>query len=199
MRAGLRTLDSIDRSEPANAETNAVLFCDPDVIFRDPGTLLELAAAIAGDGVAFVGEARRAPPSPHPDVQASFFVVRRDALARRDVCPPVHDGSPAAAMQASLLRAGLRVADFPSNHGGFILHRGRAGVDAAATFQVGAHQRVPPARELPHFMGVPHGAEIWRDVEARWTPLLEPVNEPALLDHLVERFAVLARDAPPEP
>jgi Glycosyl transferase family 2 len=197
MRAGVRALEALERTITPDERVNAVLFCDTDVVFRNPGTLLELAAAITSDGVAFVGEARRAYPSAHPDVHASFFVVRRDALERRDVCPPVHDGSPAAAMQASLIRAGLGIIDFPSNQGGFILHRGRAGVDAAAVYKVGAHQRVPRGRESPHFMNVLHGAEIWGEMETRWEPFLDGTNEGALLDHLVDRFRVLSRDAPP--
>ena len=44
-------------------------------------------------------------------------------------------------------------------------------------------------------MGVPDGPAIWAAVEARWADLLEPAGEPALLDHLAERFAVLGRRA----
>ena len=77
-------------------------------------------------------------------------------------------------MQRSIARAGdLAVAHFASNHGGFVLHRGRSAVASWTA---------------PHFMGVPDGAGIWAAVEARLAPLLEADAEPELLDVLVERF-----------
>ncbi|MET0627835.1 MAG: glycosyltransferase [Acidimicrobiia bacterium] len=194
MRAGVRALTELERDEPADARANVVVFCDTDVVFRNPATLLDLSAALVTKDGAFVGEARQAPPRPHPDVQASFFAVRRDAMARRDVRPLEHHGSPAFAMQWSMLRAGLTVVDFPSNHGGYVLHRGRAGVEAAAAYSVGAHARVPAARSEPHYMGVPDGPTIWAGIEAQWAPLLAPEAEPALLEHLAERFAVIGDD-----
>jgi hypothetical protein len=38
-------------------------------------------------------------------------------------------------------------------------------------------------------MGVPDGAAKWAAVEARWSALLEPTAERALLDHLAAQFA----------
>ena len=100
-------------------------------------------------------------------------------------------------MQASIVAAGLTIADFPSNHGGYILHRGRAGVAAAGQYHP-THSYAQATTTNPHFMGVPDGAAIWAAVEAPWADLLDPAGEAALLDHLAERFAVLGRrDAPP--
>jgi glycosyltransferase involved in cell wall biosynthesis len=197
MRSGLRALARIDGESPEDQHAGIVVFCDPDVIFRNGSTLLDLSAAMIRDDAAFAGEARLAPPSVHPDVQASFFAVRRDALARRDVEPLVNHGSPAYRLQASVLRSGLTIVDFPSNHGGYILHRGRTAVAAATTYHVGSYAGV--ANREPHFMGVPGGPSIWADIEQRWAPLLNPAAEPALLDHLADRFAVLGSDREPSP
>jgi hypothetical protein len=197
MRAGTRALGRQERVAKVRPRANVVVYCDPDVIFLDPSTLLSLSGALVAHDAAFVGEARARVPAPHPDVQASFFAVRRDAAARRDVDPLVHDGSPAYAMQESMLRAGLTIVDFPSNHGGHVLHRGRAGVEAAAVHRVGGHARVPAGRDVPHYMGVPDGAARWAEVETTWAPLLEPAAEPELLDHLAGRFTALGADCPP--
>ena len=198
MRAGARALDRHERGLADVARANVVLYCDPDVIFLDPSTVLAISAAVAEHDGAFVGEARVLAPAPNPDVQASFFAVRRDAAARRDVHPLVHDGSPAYRMQGSMQRAGLTLVDFPSNHGGYVLHRGRAGVEAAAAYGVGAHARVPAGRDVPHFMGVPDGPRAWAETEATWAPLLDPAAEPALLEHLAARFAVLGAGTAPD-
>jgi hypothetical protein len=196
MRAGIRALGPIERRLPPAQHAEMLVFCDPDVVFRNGSTLLDLSAAMVRHNAAFAGEARLGPGSGHPDVQASFFAVRRDSLARRDVQPLVNHGSPAYRMQASLLRAGLTIVDFPSNHGGYVLHRGRTAVAAATAYGVGPYAGV--ANRQPHFMGVAGGSRIWTDIEERWAPLLDPDSEHALLDHLVKRFSVLGSAyAPP--
>jgi hypothetical protein len=194
MRAGIRELDHVGRDdEPASERANLVVFCDTDVVFRNPDALLDLSAAMIFHDAAFGGEARLAPPSPHPDIQASFFAVRRDLIERREVLPLVNHGSPSYWMQASMLRAGLTVLNFPSNHGGYILHRGRSGASAAGEYYE-RHSYAKVTTTYPHYMGVPDGAAIWAGIEDRWARLLEPDAEPALLDHLAERFAVIGDD-----
>src|SRR5256885_807176 len=39
MRSGIRALEGIERREPPRGRANILLFCDPDVIYRNPGTL----------------------------------------------------------------------------------------------------------------------------------------------------------------
>jgi hypothetical protein len=196
MRAGLRSLGRLEHGLSPDERAGLIVFCDPDVVFRKESTLLDLSATVIRNGAAFAGEARGASSSGHPDVQASFFAVRRDALARRDVQPLVNHGSPAYAMQATLLHAGLRIVDFPSNHGGYVLHRGRTAVAAATTYRTGPYAGV--ANRQAHFMGVTDGARIWVGIEERWAPLLTPDAEPALLDHLVKRFTVLGSASAPQ-
>jgi hypothetical protein len=188
MRAGVRALDRVERGVPWDQRAGLIVFCDPDVVFRNRATLLDLSAAVIRNNGAFVGEAR-VPGSSHPQVQASFFAVRRDVLTRRDVQPLVNRGSPAYGMQASILRAGLTVVDFPSNHGGYVLHRGRTAVAAATTYGVGSYAGV--AYRKPHFMGVADGPRIWADIEERWSPLLDHDAEALLLDRLQHCFEVL--------
>lgn len=187
MRAGVRAL------HPIAPSPNMLVFCDPDVVFRNPDTLLRLAAAMADHDAAFAGEARAPTWTSHPDVQASLFAVRTDVVARRDIRPLANHGSPAYALQASLLAAGLTIVDFPSNHGGYVLHRGRTGVAAAGTHHRW-HSYAGVAMNQPHYMGVAAGPAIWAEVEQRWAPLLDPGDEPALLDHLAARFASLGAD-----
>jgi glycosyltransferase involved in cell wall biosynthesis len=188
MRAGIRAVDCIDQGLTPEERVNLILLCDPDVVFRDPSTLRDVSAAIVQTNGALAGEVRRK-GSGHPDIQASFFAVRRDILARRDVQPFVNHGSPAYGMQASVLRLGLTIVDFPSNHGGYVLHRGRTAVAAATTYGVGSYAGV--ANRHPHFMGVANGARIWASIEQQWAHLLDEDAEPMLLDHLMSRFAVL--------
>ncbi len=195
MRAGLRSLGRVERRLQPDQRAGLILFCDPDVVFRNESTLLDLSTAMIRNDAAFAGEARGGPPSGHPDVQASFFAVRRDALARRDLQPLVNHGSPAYDMQASLLKAGQSIVHFPSNHGGYVLHRGRTAVAAATTYRTGPYAGV--ANRHAHFMGVTNGSRIWADIEERWAPLLGRNAEPALLDHLVKRFTVLGRASAP--
>ena len=198
LRAGIAALQRLERSDPPTGRSNVIVGCDTDVVFRNPDTLLAVSAAlVAQDGV-YLGEARLAPPAPFPDMQASFFAYRRDAVARRDVHPLVNHGSPAFDMQVSMLRAGLTLVDFPLHRGGYLLHRGRSGAAAAGEYHPRhSYARVTTTRA--HYMGVLDGATRWAEIEARWAPLLEPAAEDALLDHLAERFAVLGADSQPDP
>jgi hypothetical protein len=186
MRAGMRLLTRLENPDPPGDRATILLFCDPDVVFRNPAALHDLSATMTLHSAAFAGEARQAPPG-HPDIQASFFAVRRDVVARRRVQPLVNHGSPAYGMQTSIRRAGWTIAEFPSNHGGYVLHQGRTAVAAGATYGVGGWTFALTNHE-PHFMGVPDGARIWAEIEADWTSLLETSAENALLDHLADRF-----------
>jgi hypothetical protein len=186
MRSCVRVLDRVEAGEPVVPPSNLLLFCDPDVVFLNPATLVDLGAAVAEDDAAFVGELRRPPPD--LDVQASFFVIRRDIYERRDVAPFVNHGSPALWMQRSIWEAGLPVVDFPSNHGGYILHRGRSAVTAAHDFFPRHSYATADARE-PHFMGVQDGSQVWARIEAHYSELLRPEAETRLLELLAEGLA----------
>jgi hypothetical protein len=187
MRAGVRALDHIEAGTERPA--NLLLFCDTDVVFRAPDALASLAGTALASRPALIGEVRIG-VNPHPDIQASFFVISREVYARREVAPPVHDGSPGYRLQRSIFDAGLPVADVPTNHGGLLLHRGRAGVEAASRFRPGHHYAGLPNDE-PHFMGVPDGGAIWTEIEQRHAALLEPPAEDELIDILAERFEEL--------
>lgn len=165
LRSGLRRLDRSDHVR--GVEPNVVVFCDTDVIFRRPDTLDQLAAVFEGDDAVLAGELR-GDAATSPDIQASFVAVRRDVLARRDVAPPLYSGSPLAWQQATVARLGLDVTHFPSNAAGFVLHRGRAGVAAAARFRPGHHYATVQNSD-PHYMGVHDGEAIWRSVADRIT------------------------------
>jgi hypothetical protein len=186
MRSCVRTLDRVKAKDPGGAPVNLLLFCDPDVVFVNPATVLDLGTAVVDDDAAFVGELRRPPPD--LDVQASFFVVRRDVYERPDVMPFVNHGSPALWMQRSIWQAGLPVVDFPSNHGGYVLHRGRSAV-AAAHEHFPRHSYATADARYPHFMGVRDGPRVWARIEDRFADLLRPDAEPRLLAFLAERLA----------
>ena len=190
MRRGLRLLRRVERKVPERRRANLLLFVDSDVVFRNPETLLDVAAVIVAHEGALAGELRRL--HRYPDAHASFFAVRRDIYDRPEIWPWVNHGSPAYWMQRSIWEAGLTVVDFSANHGGWILHRGRTGVEAARRFTPRrAHGTVQG--QFPHFMGVPDGPAVWAAIEARHAPLLDPADEPALLAHLALRLARLGR------
>ena len=133
MRRGLRLLDLVEADAAATDSANIVLSCDADVVFRRRDTLSELARVFVEEGAALAGELRKQ-LYPYPEAQASFIAVRRDCYSRKDIAPWVNHGSPAYWMQRSIWRAELPVVNFPSNQGGYILHRGRSGVAAARLF-----------------------------------------------------------------
>jgi hypothetical protein len=185
IRAGLAALERAEQATPASARTNLVLFVDPDVVFRNPTTLVAMVSSLTVNDGAFAGELRRNQRR-YPDVQASFLLVRRDWLARRDVKPWVNHGSPSLWLQESIWDAGGTVVDFPSNLGGYVLHRGRAAV--AATRQHAPRSSYATAGATPSFMGVPDGARIWDEIESRWSSWLDAEREPELVAHLAARF-----------
>lgn len=187
MRAAVRALDRLDGDDPKAA--NYLIFCDSDVILREPALIGTLAGTALLHEPALIGEVRTG-VNPQPDIQASFFVVRRDVHARRDIAPLAHHGSPAYALQRSIWDAGLPVVDLPLNRAGHLLHRGRAGVSAASLHHR-SHAYASVANRAPHFMGVPDGEAIWRAVEERWSALLDPDAEPQLLVHLASRLSRL--------
>jgi glycosyltransferase involved in cell wall biosynthesis len=179
MRAGVRSLTT---------DANVVLFCDPDVVWRNPETLLDLAAVIAVHDGAIAGEPRGT--GANPDIQASFLAARRDVLARHDVRPPVNHGSPLLWLQEDVVRAGLTVVQFPSNHGGYILHRGRTAVAATREFTP-RRSYATAATRYPHYMGVHDGPAIWAEIEERHAALLDPSAEAELLDVLADRLGTV--------
>jgi hypothetical protein len=188
MRSGLRALERREHRLPAHDQANVVLFVDPDVVFRDPDALWNLAVAIVGHDAALAGEVRESSDRLHPNIQASFLAVRRDVLARRDVRPMISSGQPSFELQLDVIRAGLTVVDFPSNHGGQVLHRGRSAVEAASWLT----PRRPYGRAAstaPHYMGVADGARIWDEIEARHAAQLRPEAEAALVASLAASFA----------
>jgi hypothetical protein len=185
IRSGLSALERLEGS-PDVPPTNLVLFVDPDVVFRNPETLVNLVSVLTVNDGAFAGELRRSPRE-YPDVQASFLLVRRDWLARKDVRPWVNHGSPSVWLQESIWEAGGVVVDFPSNLGGYILHRGRGAVAAAREFA--PRSSYATASAAPSYMGVRDGARIWAEVEQRWDSWLDPASEPALIEHLAARFS----------
>jgi hypothetical protein len=188
MRSCVATLDRVEAEDPMVTPSNLLLFCDPDVVFVNPATLLDLGTAVVAHHAAFAGELRREPPD--LDAQASFFVVRRDTYARPDVVPLVNHGSPALWMQRSIGRARLTVVNFPSNHGGYILHRGRSAVAAAHEF-FPRHSYSTVDYRHAHFMGVRDGPRVWARTEDRFAELLRPEAEMSLLAFLAERLAIL--------
>ena len=186
MRRGLRLLDMVEADAAATDNANIVLSCDADVVFRRRDTLSELARVFVEEGAALAGELRKY-LYPYPEAQASFIAVRRDCYSRKDIAPWVNHGAPAYWMQRSIWRAELPVVNFPSNHGGFILHRGRSGVAAARLFFPYSSYATIHNNDA-HYMGVPEGAGIWEAIEARWEDLLLPEARERLIAHLAKQF-----------
>lgn len=187
MRIGIEAIRKAECSRPETERSNVYLFCDTDIVFRKTDTLLAVAEKFSDPGVGFVGELRR-DLYPYPEAQASFIAVRRDCYEHPGVIPMVHHGAPAYFMQRSLHQLGVKLADFPSNHGGYILHRGRAGVAATRTFRPGdAHATA--AIYHPHYMGIPGGQLIWEEIEKKWSDLLDAHAEDRLLEHLAKSLA----------
>ncbi len=186
MRRAIAHLGRVEREVVPSARANLLLCCDTDVVFLSQHTLSDLAAAVVGHDAALVGELRSL--HARPDAHASFLVIRRDVYARRDVRPWVHHGSPAYWMQRSIWRAGLTVVDFPGNRRGHLLHRGRAGVEAAARY-LPRHAYAVVDTSGPHFMGVADGAARWDEVEQRYESLTRSEHEAELIEHLARALA----------
>jgi len=129
VRVGIDYLDKVEVD--AEKKSNVLMVCDTDIIFRNNKTINELSTVFESSDAVFAGELRYS-KTVCPQAQASFLCVRRDVYARKDIKPFVNHGSPAYWMQKSLWDVGLKIHDFHSNFGGYILHRGRTGVAAAS-------------------------------------------------------------------
>ena len=185
MRRALSALRKAERH--AEQPANILLFCDTDIVFRNPGTIRALADRFRDGEVAFVGELRQG-LFPYQEAQASFLAVRRDWAERRSIAPWVDHGSPAYWLQKSIWKQGGTGAPFPSNDGGYILHRGRAGVAAAQTFFRRHHLRDVPYNRA-HYMGVANGPQIWQQIDDRWKPLLDAEDPTAVAQTIARSMA----------
>ena len=186
MRAGVAALGRAEQGTAEADRATHLLFVDTDVVWRRADALLDLVAVAVAADAALVGEVRTHGPNPRPDIQASLFLVRRDVYDDPAIPPLLNCGSPGYRLQQGVIDHGGTVVDFPTNRGGYTLHRGRTGVVAAA-----AHPRHPYARAVvrePHFMGVPDGARVWAGTEAAYATLLGRADEPTLLDLLATRL-----------
>lgn len=179
LRLGIDYLSRLE--EKGNDAGNAFLICDTDIVFRNPNTIEDLATLIEDDA-AFIGELRHG-FYPYPEAQASFFAMPRSVYHRDDIAPIVHHGAPTYFMQRSIWRAGLKIVDFPSNHGGYILHKGRSGVAAASEFYP-LSQYATALNKQPHFMGVPNGHTVWEGIEKQYKNLVHSGNESVLIQNL---------------
>jgi hypothetical protein len=199
MRRALAALAETEAALPPRARSNIWIFCDTDVIFRNPDTLAELGQRMVGSGAAFAGELRPAGLLyPYAEAQASFVAVRADWYTHPGAVPWVNHGAPAYWLQRSIQRLGGAALDFPSNYGGYILHRGRAAV-ASSRIYTPLSSYASAVYVHPHFMGVPEGARIWSDVETRHAPMLAAEREPELIRHLGRAFNVSTPPVPPPP
>ncbi len=189
MRAAIEALTADEARgarQAREAPSNLWLFCDTDVVFRNEETLRDLGTRIVESGAAAAGELRHG-VYPVPEAQASFVAMRADWYHHPRIIPWVNHGAPSYWMQRSIWRAGGTILDFPSNHGGYILHRGRAAVANARTYDpLSSYATVANAR--PHFMGVAGGAEIWAEVEGRNARWLEEEREGELIALLADRL-----------
>lgn len=186
LRSGVAGLNRVEKGLSLDNRSNVLLVCDTDVIFRNPDTLRDLARPFEIDSTVFAGELRRGLYL-YPEAQASFFALRRDIYTRKDVRPFVNHGAPAYWTQRSLWQAGFTLTDFPSNHGGYILHRGRSAVAATREYRPqDAYATAPNYR--PHFMGVSNGEAIWGKTEARYADILCTEAEHDLVDLLSARL-----------
>jgi hypothetical protein len=189
LRKGVACLDKVEASEELHKKSNILLICDTDIIFRNKETLTDLASTFMDKNSAFAGELRYNLYH-YPEAQTSFLAVRRDSYARSDVAPFVHHGAPAYWMQRSLWRAGLHLTDFPSNHGHYILHRGRSGVAAAHLYYPLSAFSTTPNKD-PHYMGVSNGEKIWKKTEAHFSHWLFAEEEDKLIEYLSEKMKIL--------
>lgn len=182
LRKGVAFLKHIERTLPSNEQSNILMFCDTDIIFRNPETLNALTEVYATGKYHFAGELRYS-DSRCPQAQASFLTVRRDVYSHRNIMPFVNHGSPAYWMQKSLWKAGFKLKDFRSNFGGYILHRGRSGVSAAGKYYP-ISSYAAENNHRPHYMGIEGGEGIWKRTEQQFSHLLKPENETELIEYL---------------
>lgn len=192
LRKGVAFLNTCEKSDGSRKKSNILLVCDTDIIFRNKKTLHDIAKTFKDENTAFAGELRYN-LYPYPEAQASFFALRRDCYARSDVAPFVHHGAPAYWMQRSLWKAKLHLAYFPSNHGNYILHRGRSAVAAASQYHR-ASAFATVSNNEPHYMGVINGAGIWKEREEHFSYLLQTNKEEKLLEYLAEKLQVMGKN-----
>ena len=81
----------------------------------------------------------------------------------------------------------LKLHDFRSDFGGYILHRGRSGVAAAKEFYP-FNSFAKVSNNQAHFMGVENGKAIWDAVEIKYTELLKKKNEGELIEFLSHKL-----------
>lgn len=186
LRKGVSALNKLESTLSPDKRSNLLMICDTDIIFRNKETLSSLNRIFEDEKNVFAGELRHH-LYPYPEAQASFFVVRRDCYERTDIAPFVNHGAPAYWMQRSLWKANLNLYDFPSNEGGYILHRGRSGV-AASKAHIPYGEYATVSNREPHYMGIENGAQIWEAVERKHADLLEMSNEDKLIAYLKKRF-----------
>ena len=105
--------------------------------------------------------------------------------------PFVNHGAPAYWMQRSLWKSGFHLENFPGNHGGYILHRGRSSIHATLKYNRGSSYSTVH-NHLPHYMGVPGGDKIWKSIEEKYTELLKPESEADLINYLNNKLNISA-------
>ena len=180
LRLGIKALSTIEKHE--KLKSTLILACDTDIIFRNTKTLTELASVFENKKASFAGELRYS-QSVCPQAQASFLCFTRESYAQKTTSPLVYHGSPAFWMQRSLWKKGAYLHDFPSNFGGYILHRGRSGVAAAGKYNpLSSFATVTNAQA--HYMGVENGESLWQDCEKKYSHLLTKEKENELIDYL---------------
>jgi hypothetical protein len=189
LRAGITKLQKIEPHLKSTQQSNLLLICDTDIIFLNPDTLRILSDIIIKSNAALVGELRYG-LHVYPDVQASFFILRRDCYFQKNIVPFVNHGSPAYWMQRSLWKAELRLENFSSNFDGYILHRGRSSVQATHTYR--PNDAYATTRNyFPHYMGVLNGKNIWMAIEKKYKDLLEIESEDDLVNYLYLKMTTL--------
>lgn len=187
LRKGIYYLNKLESSLEKQLQSNVLMICDTDIIFRNPNTITELAEIFNSKKYAFAGELRYS-SNICPQAQASFLCLRRDVYKRKEISPIVNHGSPAYPMQKSLWENKYQLYDFRSNSGGYILHRGRSGV-AAAGKHYSTSSYSSEKNNKPHFMAVENGEQIWKDAENQFAELLLPENESELIKYLKNKLS----------
>ena len=188
LRKGIAHLDRLESDQEGEDRCNLLLICDTDIIFLRPETLQEVARALSEEKAALAGELRHGLYE-YPEAQASFLVLRRDIYIKRKTAPFVNHGAPAYWLQRSLWKQGEKLADFPSNKAGYILHRGRSGVEAAARHHKQSSYATTNNKH-PHYMGIKNGKQTWQAAEMKYEGLLKLKNEPSLITHLSTSLTV---------
>lgn len=150
MRLGAALLDDLESKYPPHQRANLLLFCDTDIIFRNQDALSD-SPRPSSTRMWPSQESSGALGTPIRRPRRHFSRYAETATRY----PFVHHGAPAYFLQRSIWRAGLHLEHFASNHGGYILHRGRSAVAATHDYRPGgAHATA--ALHTPHY-GSAHG------------------------------------------